>query len=128
MSNVLPHNPEFRRTFKQGFSAAHLLIDPLLIGLALASIFYTEHNDPSVLRRTIFYAAQAGFFFFTVLWGAYQASQSLMREFSAGTWDTQRMSALSPWQMVWGKLFGATFHVWYDSACLLLLLLLLSSL
>ncbi|GHU09789.1 hypothetical protein AGMMS50225_11550 [Betaproteobacteria bacterium] len=121
MSKVLPHNPEFRRTFKLGFSATRLLIDPFLIGLALASVVYTERHNID-LWVIIFYAAQAGFFFFTVLWGSYQASQSLVREFSAGTWDTQRMSALGPWQMVWGKLFGATFHVWYDGAFLLLLI------
>ncbi len=40
------------------------------------------------------------------------AGRSLAEEASQNTWDWQRLSALSPWQMAWGKLLGATLPAW----------------
>jgi hypothetical protein len=40
------------------------------------------------------------------------------------TWDWQRLSALTPWEMAWGKLAGATAFTWYGAAiCLAALVL-----
>jgi hypothetical protein len=48
-------------------------------------------------------------------WGARQAVDSVLDEQRNRTWDTQRLSALGPWAMVWGKLFGSTLVVWYGA-------------
>jgi len=32
---------------------------------------------------------------------------------SSGTWESQRMSGMSAWSMVWGKLFGGAIFPWY---------------
>jgi hypothetical protein len=57
----------------------------------------------------------------TMLWGARQAIDSIVEEYRDRTWDTQRLSALSPWDMTWGKLFGSTIMVWYGGTICLLL-------
>jgi hypothetical protein len=50
------------------------------------------------------------------LWGVRQASEAVTEEVRDRTWDWQRLSALSPWQMTWGKLAGATAFTWYGGA------------
>lgn len=63
----------------------------------------------------------AAFVLFTVAWGAHQVSRALLDELRDRTWDQQRMSALSPWAMTWGKLAGATALPWLAGAVALLL-------
>ncbi len=43
-----------------------------------------------------------------VLWAGRLAGGAVLAEVAARTWDFQRLSALSAWQMTWGKLFGVT--------------------
>jgi hypothetical protein len=38
----------------------------------------------------------------------------MSHEFAEGTWDGQRLSSLSAWEMAWGKLFGCALAAWYD--------------
>jgi len=60
----------------------------------------------------------------TIAWGGYQAGEAILDELRDRTWDSQRMSALGPWSMTWGKLFGATVFTWYGGAmCLLIYVL-----
>jgi len=54
----------------------------------------------------------ATFILLTVAWGANQVSHALLDELRARTWDQQRLSALTPWAMTWGKLVGATALPW----------------
>jgi len=46
-------------------------------------------------------------------WGSHRAGDSVLDELRARTWDSQRMAALGPWSMAWGKLFGATVIPWF---------------
>ena len=52
------------------------------------------------------------FFCSAYVWGVRNAGQSVMVEISQRTWDFQRLSAISPWAMTWGKLVGATSLAW----------------
>jgi len=54
----------------------------------------------------------AAFIVLTVAWGANQVGHALADELRERTWDQQRMSALSPWAMTWGKLVGASALPW----------------
>jgi hypothetical protein len=57
----------------------------------------------------------AGALVFTVaglLWGPRIAGRAVGDEVAQRTWDFQRLSALQPWSMTWGKLFGATALSW----------------
>jgi hypothetical protein len=51
-----------------------------------------------------------------VLWGTRAAAQSIVGEIRDKTWDLQRLSAIGPWEMVWGKLFGSTLLMWFGGA------------
>ncbi|HYN64870.1 MAG TPA: hypothetical protein VES36_09740, partial [Candidatus Limnocylindrales bacterium] len=47
------------------------------------------------------------------IWGTRCAADCVMEEVRARTWDGQRMSAIGPWAMTWGKLFGSASFAWY---------------
>ena len=47
-----------------------------------------------------------------VIWGPRVAGRAMADEVLQRTWDFQRLSALTPWAMTWGKLFGATSLSW----------------
>jgi hypothetical protein len=47
--------------------------------------------------------------------GARRAADSVTEECRGKTWDGQRMSALGPWGMTWGKLVGSTSFAWYGA-------------
>ena len=48
-------------------------------------------------------------------WGARQSSEAVTEEVRDRTWDWQRLSALTPWAVAWGKLAGATAFTWYGA-------------
>jgi hypothetical protein len=47
-----------------------------------------------------------------LIWGARATSRALIDEVLGRTWTFQRTSTLGPWEMTWGKLFGATSLAW----------------
>ena len=49
-------------------------------------------------------------------WGSFAVVGSINSEISERTWDQQRLSALSPWQMAWGKLLGSSIYPWFGGA------------
>lgn len=55
------------------------------------------------------------YWFFAVLWGTRSAALSVVAEIRERTWDGQKLSAIGPWEMVWGKLFGATAANWFGA-------------
>lgn len=61
--------------------------------------------------------ATAGLWVAALGYGALLAANSLHQELRHNTWDWQRLSALTPWQMSWGKWLGATSPAWLLSAC-----------
>ncbi|MDR2260745.1 MAG: hypothetical protein LBE06_07430 [Azoarcus sp.] len=107
-------NPEFRRNCWLKLSPIRLALMPVVILLVIMAIKAGDGGG-----QTIRMLACLGFLAMTALGGAKEASGALREEFSCGTWDSQRMSSLTPWQMVWGKLFGSTLYVWYGGVILL---------
>lgn len=97
-------NPELRRNLWLELTPHRLLLLPALVLVAWAPL-------PSAApAATIALAACA---LFTVMWGARLAADAVTIEARERTWDIQRMSALAPWSMTWGKLTGATVLAWY---------------
>ena len=47
------------------------------------------------------FVSLAGYFLLCFVWGVRLASDSVANEVRDRTWDTQRMSAISPWSMTW---------------------------
>lgn len=110
-------NPEFMRNVWLELTPHRLVAMPVILGLifALASTASTG-IVPGV--------ALSLFFLVTILWGAQLSSESLLEEFRQGTWDTQRLSAMGPWQLAHGKLLGAPLFAWYGGAiCLAALII-----
>ena len=86
------------------------LIVPAVVVLSMIALVGALNRDAATLFAT--YAATA----MALVWGCVQASGSFLSEVAGRTWDTQRGSSLSGWQMTWGKLFGATAYSWYGVA------------
>ena len=61
-------------------------------------------------------------------WAPRAARASVTKEVRGGSWHFQRLSALTPWEMTWGKLAGSTARLWaMAGACLLMAALQLAS-
>jgi len=115
-------NPEFQRNLWLEASPRRLA----WAGVTLALIYGATWVLASHAQTTVFRDGQwvrAGFPAFQVIgglvflgagliWGARAASRGLNEEVLGRTWAFQRASSLSPWEMTWGKLFGATSLAW----------------
>ena len=103
-------NPEFRRNLWLELTPARLGVAFLAVVslLALAGV-----RDDGL--RSLSYASELLFGVVIFLWGGRLAADSVTQEITDRTWDTQRMSALGPWAMTWGKLAGAPICAWAAS-------------
>lgn len=110
-------NPELRRNLWLELTTHRLIAMPGVLFLVFAMFIAT---DTSNWPAAVFSTAVALFVLLVQLWGVRQASEAVTEEVRDRTWDWQRLSALSPWQMTWGKLAGATAFTWYGGAICLL--------
>lgn len=109
-------NPELQRNLWLEITTQRLVAVPLVLGLSLIAIHYGAAEPASLIR----FLAALGFVVATAFWGARQAAQSLSAEFDEDTWDGQRISGMSAWDMLVGKLFGGASFAWYIGLWLLL--------
>jgi hypothetical protein len=114
----LLRNPEFIRNAWLELTPQRLLAMPALLGLLFLLAYLADTPELRLPQ-----VALGLFAAITVLWGAKLAGETIAEEFSQGTWDTQRLSGLSAWQMSAGKLFGGPIFAWFGgSICALVLL------
>lgn len=111
-------NPELTRNFWQELTPHRLIAIPIILGLIVMLINASVRSNPGQILMGV---GSTGFLFVAIFWGMKLASDSLIQEYSEGTWDSQRMSGLLPMQMVWGKLLGSTVMAWYAGLMLLCL-------
>lgn len=104
-------NPEFLRNLWIEITPSRLAAAPLVLGAILLLVWYVSGGDMTKVSG----AALWLYYFIVLMWGTRRAAASLADEVANRTWDSQRMSALGPWAMSWGKLFGATAYVWYGA-------------
>ena len=110
-------NPEVRRQLWLQFSAARLILLPVLLAACFAAVGLSGTHQPAA---ALAYSAAALFGLLVWGMGTLAAGASVMDEITDHTWDQQRMSAMQPWAMTWGKLAGAAAYGWYGGAfCLL---------
>jgi hypothetical protein len=103
-------NPEFRRNLLLELTLHRLVAMPLILLLLYGAAGLIDYGD------TV--SGIAGFVILILLvaWGSRLAADAVLGEVAGRTWDSQRMSALGPWSMSWGKLAGSTIFVWYGAA------------
>ncbi|HSH13240.1 MAG TPA: hypothetical protein VLA15_05810 [Desulfurivibrionaceae bacterium] len=104
------NNPEFRRNLWLEFTGHRLLAMPAVLGLLFLAVVLAGGPD---LAGNLQQLATTIFIFIVWFWGSRNANAAMVNELGNHTWDQQRLSALSPWAMTWGKLFGATAYNWY---------------
>jgi len=112
MYDIKIKNPELRRNIWLELSLNRVIIMPLILA-ALFFIVYLINKDNSNCTETISKFALLGFGGLVLFWGSKMASESIVDELNSRTWDAQRLTLLSPWQMAIGKLIGSTIYQWY---------------
>ena len=111
-------NPEFRRQLWLELNASRLVLLAISLGALFALMGLIDAQFG--LGHALPTAAMVTFIGVTVAWGGQCAGESIFAELRAHTWDLQRISALAPWTLTWGKLFGATSYQWLAGlACLI---------
>lgn len=113
-------NPELRRNLWQEFSIHRLIAMPAIIAIVVSLIASTSRDSG---YAAISIVSIIGFVAVTMAWGTRLAINSISDEISGRTWDWQRLSALRPWTMTWGKLFGSTAFSWYGGILFLVVFL-----
>lgn len=116
-------NPEFRRNVWLECSPSRLGVTTLAIGSLLGLAYAGERT----FGIRVLDAAELLFSIIIFLWGSRLAAEAVVQEINERTWDAQRMSALDPWAMSWGKLFGAPLAAWFGGALCLLAMTLAES-
>ncbi|MBI5844221.1 MAG: hypothetical protein HZB23_06095 [Deltaproteobacteria bacterium] len=118
-------NPEFRRNLWLSATPTSLAVIPSLVGLVLLTIFYSADDLENFYSIAIYLGVMA-LSVDLLLVGSRAVTESIAGEVSARTWDSQRMTSLSPLQMTVGKLFGSTILCWYAGAIIAAVILLAS--
>jgi len=104
------YNPEFKRNLWCEFPGHRLLAMPVMLGLIFLTASLADNNR---MAEYLYRTATVLFVFIVWFWGARNANNAISDEIRDQTWDQQRLSALTPWTMTWGKLCGATSYNWY---------------
>ena len=113
-------NPEFRRNLWLELSL------PRFLGLAAVLVLTVAGLEAGGSFANVapgyVYAGKAGYFLTVILWGTRRVASGMGAEVRSATWDWQRLSAMGPWSMTWGKLFGPTAFTWLAGGCFLILI------
>jgi hypothetical protein len=101
-------NPELLRNLWLEATPFRLvqIVALLVVVLAVASAAPQNLLTPEGAATTLYW-------FFVVLWGTRSAALSVVGEIRERTWDGQKLSAIAPGTMMWGKLLGATSANWF---------------
>ncbi|MDO4794897.1 MAG: hypothetical protein Q4A28_03025 [Brachymonas sp.] len=110
-------NPEFRRNLWLELSPQRLALMVGVLGVIAALTVYLSDNltKEGGMARALLIVFSALGLLLAGGWGSFTAMASINSEVAERTWDQQRLSALSPWQMAWGKLLGASIYPWLGS-------------
>jgi hypothetical protein len=116
-------NPELQRNLWLEFTWSRVALMAGVLGLIFTLGWYSNSPGDDDNRIEVLASIAEGLFIIlAVVWGSFKAGRSVSDEIRERTWDTQRLSALSPAGMMLGKLFGATAYVWFGAALCLLVL------
>lgn len=100
-------NPEFRRHLWTEFTLHRIIAMPLILAIFLLSNL-SSHPIEMAATALIAYSL-------LLLWGVRNTSKAFSKEVHNNTWDLLKISNISPWQLVWGKLLGSSIFQWYGA-------------
>jgi len=121
----MTRNPEFQRQIWLNWRPSVLVVSLGLCALILALPLTMASLDKRAAALGM--TALIGLWAAAVFYGSMLAGRSLREEASENTWDWQRLSALTPWQMGWGKLLGAAVPAWLYALWFALVVLFVSA-
>jgi hypothetical protein len=101
-------NPEFLRNVWLELTPQRLGL--MTGGLALA---FLAAALPGGLEEGALSVSRWLYLVIVVVFGTRSAALAVVGEIRDRTWDSQRLSSLTPAQMMWGKLLGSTIYAWY---------------
>lgn len=105
-------NPEFQRNLWLETSPRRIAWAGVVLALIYgATAVVAGQNFGALAGVGLLVFAVAGF-----IWGPRVAGRSVGGEVAERTWDFQRLSALTPWGMTWGKLAGSASLSWLVGA------------
>ena len=104
--------PEFQRQLWSKCPPYKLAAAPAML-LMLWGISYGDLALGIPADVAVRIGALYTFLLVVLVWGSYEASIAMDEEIKSRTWDHQRVSAITPAQLAFGKLFGATSYTWY---------------
>lgn len=107
---ALDLNPELQRNLWLQCSWQRMLA-ALVVGGTIAYALYVLGGF-----SRLYFGANLAILVAFGMWGPRRAADAVAEEVGTGTWEMQRMSGLSAWSMVWGKLIGGCAFVWYCGA------------
>lgn len=102
-------NPEFQRNLWLELPPHRLVAMPAVLVLAFFAAWLAGGS------LSFAGAVQLLITLLLIVWGGRLAAESVLSELIGNTWDSQRMSAITPWEMAWGKLLGSTAFMWYGA-------------
>ena len=102
-------NPEFQRNLWLEAGPQRLTWTAVALAAVYGATLVIARSDD---LRALGVAGLAVYVVAALLWGSRIAGRAVGDEVAERTWDFQRLSALEPWTMTWGKLFGATSLSW----------------
>lgn len=112
-------NPEILRNAWIETTPRRMAIMAAVLGLVLGAAWFVgvmSESHPRAPWLALHGAAATLAWLILVLWGARNAAEGVLGEIKDRTWDFQRLSALSPGAMTFGKLIGPTLYVWFGGA------------
>src|SRR4030095_3408648 len=95
-------SPELQRNLWLQLSWGRALAAPILIGIVVAALLASWNTAPGHLAEY----ARWGVVLLLALWSTRRVADSLAEEIGGGTWESQRMTGMSAWAVVGGKVLG----------------------
>lgn len=112
-------NPEFIKNIWLEFSPFRLIATPIIL-MVIFLLGYLIGEQDGTSFKNITTTAYSLYFILVVVFGTSKSSYSILEEVNSGTWDSQKISSISPFKLIIGKLFGATSFFWYAGLLCLL--------
>lgn len=106
-------SPELHRNLWLRFSPFKFVAAPFFFFLLVAIITNSRAGETNKAFSDISDACLAIYCVIAYIWGCYEAGTAMQEEIRGKTWDLQRLSAITPAKLAFGKLFGATSYTWY---------------